>query len=65
MYKIYYYNDHNEKTYIEYGFAKYILKRISNLIDDPDIEVQFVFRIPFSFRSWRKCFTRLCFERKE
>ena len=65
MFKMYYYNEETGKETIEYGFASHIIKRTAELLNTYGIEVEFIFKVPFSFRAFHKCLTHKSFERKD
>lgn len=65
MYKLYSYDNHTALTTIEYGFAKSILNRTRELLNVAGVEIDLIQKIPFSFRSLRKCMKHHRFIRKD
>jgi hypothetical protein len=57
MYKVIYWNNVSHKRIVEYGFSKWMMKRVSFLWNRDDFEIAFICPLVKSFDTFKKCFT--------
>lgn len=62
MYKVIYINAEGRKM-IEYGFSHYLRKRIFTLLQQANVEIEWVFLLCWDFRLFKKCLTRYVCEK--
>ena len=55
MYKIYCENEQTSVKWVEYGFSRYIVKRIAFLTNEDYMKVNFVFPLSKTFSNFIKC----------
>lgn len=65
MYKIYYRNNLTNVKYWEYGFARHITKRLTDLIGNSDYEVIWCMKIVFTKNTFVKCLKKIVQPEKE
>lgn len=59
MYKIIYTDNETNTAYQEYGFSKYMMKRICFIKNHYDnVEIDFIFPLIFTAKTFWKCLTR-------
>ena len=59
MYKIIYTDNETNTAYQEYGFSKYMMKRICFIMNNwADAEIDFIFPLVFTAKTFWKCLTR-------
>lgn len=59
MYKIFYKDKLTNVEYWEYGFARHIAKRLSNLINNSNYEVIWCMKIILTRYTFIKCLTKM------
>ena len=58
MYEIIVRNVTTNVEWVEYGFSRYLMKRISYLNNEEDFEILWVFKLDKTWKIFKKCLKR-------